>query len=276
MRFVVLRDDDVNGTTPPDLLERLYRPFLARGLPVCLAAIPLVQTDARRPDGAPEGFLFGPAAGRPGHLPLAANAPLLDYLRREPGYHVARHGLHHAHVDGRPEFDRDDARDLARRLDEGERAAREAGLLRTAAFVAPYDRLSATALRLVAPRFPVVSTGWYELGRLPRRWLPAYALQARLARRPHWRLPGTAFLTHPGCLLSYRRPPETVLPALRAAIERQRLTVVVTHHWEYVASGAPDEPFIAALHALADELAGRRDIRVVTFADVAAGRVPLG
>ena len=28
MRYVVLRDDDTNFLTPPECLERLYRPFL--------------------------------------------------------------------------------------------------------------------------------------------------------------------------------------------------------------------------------------------------------
>lgn len=273
--FVVLRDDDVNGLTPPDLLERLYRPFLERGFPVGLAAIPEVRTDARRPDGALEGFLFGPAAGRPGTCPLAENAALLDYLRHEPGYHVAQHGLYHAHEVGRPEFDRDDAQDLDRRLAAGDRHLAAAGLPPAAAFVAPYDRLSATALRLAARRFPVVSTGWYELGRVPPRWNPARLLQTRLARGPHWRLPGTAFLSHPGCILSYTRDPATMWPALREVIDRQRLTVVVTHHWEYVAGGTENHPFIAALHEVAEELARRPDVRVVTFADVAAGRAPL-
>ena len=34
MRYVILRDDDTNALTPVDCLERLYRPFLNRGLPV--------------------------------------------------------------------------------------------------------------------------------------------------------------------------------------------------------------------------------------------------
>src|SRR5205085_11531713 len=57
-RYVVLRDDDTNALTPPECLERLYRPFLDRSLPVNLATIPAVRTDAKRPDGQSEGFLW--------------------------------------------------------------------------------------------------------------------------------------------------------------------------------------------------------------------------
>src|SRR4051812_7938580 len=58
MRYVILRDDDTNALTPVNCLERLYRPFLDRGLPVNLAVIPDVATDARTPEGKREGFLF--------------------------------------------------------------------------------------------------------------------------------------------------------------------------------------------------------------------------
>ena len=34
MRYVILRDDDTNALTPVEWLERLYRPFLDRDLPV--------------------------------------------------------------------------------------------------------------------------------------------------------------------------------------------------------------------------------------------------
>jgi hypothetical protein len=51
--------------------------------------------------------------------------------------------------------------------------------------------------------------------------------------------------------------------------------VVVTHWWEYFRGGVPDEKFIAVLHEVAIWLASRRDIRVVSFRDVASGNVSL-
>jgi hypothetical protein len=58
MRYVILRDDDTNALTEPHCLERLYRPFLERGLPVNLATIPEVDLNTRMADGTPEGYLF--------------------------------------------------------------------------------------------------------------------------------------------------------------------------------------------------------------------------
>ena len=40
MHYVIIRDDDTFAFTPPACLERIYRPFLGRGLPVNLAMIP--------------------------------------------------------------------------------------------------------------------------------------------------------------------------------------------------------------------------------------------
>ena len=57
MRYVILRDDDTNALTPVDCLDRLYRPFLDRGLPVNLATIPDVFTRTTLPDGQLEGYL---------------------------------------------------------------------------------------------------------------------------------------------------------------------------------------------------------------------------
>ena len=118
---------------------------------------------------------------------------------------------------------------------------------------------------MIASEFRVISTGWFELRRLPRSWWPKYAFVKAL-KQPHWRVNGTLLLSHPGCLLSYQRPYDTMLDTIKSHIERQQLTVVVTHWWEYFRDGQPDEPFIAVLHSLAQHLSSDPDIKVITFA----------
>jgi hypothetical protein len=268
MHYVILRDDDTCAFTPRACLERLYRPFLSRGLPVNLAVIPEVRTTVRTPDGKLEGFL---TSGRGPATPLApveGNRELVDYLRAEPGYEIVQHGCHHDYF----EFGDSNHAELVRRIEAGAGALREAGLPRPVAFVAPYDRLSRAAYCEVAARFGVISTGWFEAGRVPLRWWPAYALK-KLRRRPHWRVGRAALLSHPGCLLSYHRPYADMLASVQRAVGSARLTVLVTHWWEYFREGAPDEAFIGALHEVAAWLESRKDIRVVTFRDVASGEI---
>ena len=76
MRYVILRDDDTNALTPVECLERLYRPFLERGLPVNLAVIPEVRTNICLPDGSLEGFLMARTGKEPATLPIAGNPGL--------------------------------------------------------------------------------------------------------------------------------------------------------------------------------------------------------
>jgi hypothetical protein len=271
MHYVILRDDDTCAFTPPHRLDRLYRPFLERGMPVNLAVIPEVRTDVRTPDGRLEGFLTA-GTGPAGPLaPIGESRELVAYLQGEAGYQVVQHGCHHDYF----EFGGTDRAELARRLDRGAEALRAAGFARPAAFVAPYDRLSRGAFLEVAKRFAVISTGWFEAGRVPLRWWETYAWK-KLRRTPHWRAGRTTLLSHPGCLLSYHRPSADIPASIHRAVRGATLTVLVTHWWEYFRGGVPDEALIGRLHETADWLATQSDVRVVSFWDVADGKVLLG
>ena len=322
MRYVILRDDDTNALTPVDCLERLYRPFLNRGLPVNLAIIPDVATDATRADGTPEGFLTAQTRAAqetepwtersfdlgapvatfeeyklrdvaprnstatsvpPGRLrsaptvetratiPIGTNRPLVGYLLDNPGFHVAQHGCHHDHF----EFDRPAAAEISRRLERGTRLLIDAGFPRPQTFVAPHDKLSRVSFREVAKRFDVISTGWFEWRRLPPAWWPRY-LMKKFRNAAHWRVGRTLLLSHPGCLLSCHRGYDSMLHEIIRSIHCRRLTVLVTHWWEYFRDGHPDEAFIRCLHRTAEYLATQPEISVLRFPDLKSRRVPIG
>ncbi len=269
MHYVILRDDDTCALTPVECLERLYRPFLDRGLPVNLATIPHVRTDALRPDGRREGFLqFNHGITTP-HVPIGQNRTLVGYLLGEPLYQIVHHGYDHS-----PEEFNCSGREAAHRLAAGAERLTAAGFPTPRAFVAPYDRFSAAALREAARRYGVISTGWFEWRRIPPSWWLAY-LGKKLRHWPHWQTHDTVLLSHPGCLLSHHRPLDTMLDRIRAVVESQPLTVLVTHWWEYFRDTKPDDRFIDVLHGTAEYLAADPAIRVITFADLATGRIRL-
>jgi hypothetical protein len=263
MRYVIIRDDDTSALTPVPCLERLYRPFLDRGFPVNLATIPFVSTNTRIPDGSREGFLMRAGDGGPVHIPISANSELLEYLRGNPGFHLAQHGLSHDYL----EFDTLGYQEACDRAERGTQLLMEAGFARPAAFVAPYDKISRGSYRALAERFSVISTGWFELGRVPPGWLPRYAWK-KLTRASHWRVGRTRLLSHPGCLLSCYRQLDTILPAIRDCITRQNLTVLVTHWWEYFRHGQENQPFIDVLHSVARLLAAEPDLKVISFGEL--------
>jgi hypothetical protein len=280
MRYVIIRDDDTNALTPVSCLERLYRPLLDRGWPVNLATIPAVAIDTKMPDGCPEGYLNASetesdstchSRTEDGRIrPIGTNRKLVSYLLENPGYRIVQHGCHHDYL----EFDRPSQSEVSQRLDKGAQLLMEAGFPRPQSFVAPYDKLSRTSLIEVARRFRVLSTGWFELGRLPRRWWPRYVIK-KLKARPHWRIDSTLLLSHPGCLLSYTRSKANMLETIMDHINGHQLTVLVTHWWEYFRGGHADEPFIDLLHQTADRLASRGDIKVIAFSDLVEKSLPL-
>lgn len=278
MKYVVIRDDDTCALTPIECLETLYRPFLDRNLPVNLATIPNVRSDVFYPKGPlvgqPEGFLVAAKGVKPGTYPIASNEKLVDYLKGNNGYKIVHHAYHHEFVNGRPEFDNPDAADVARRLDAGTRHLRDAGLGRPSTFVAPYDLITRQAYLELAKRFKLISTGWFQLNRTPIQWWPQFA-KRKLLRQKHWAVNGVKLLSHPGCLLSYHRAPETILPEIKKSIASRDLTVLVTHWWEFYRGGEPDHKFIKVLHETAEYLAGNANIKVVSFEDIADGHVPI-
>jgi hypothetical protein len=274
MRYVILRDDDTNALTPIDCLERLYRPFLDKGLPVNLAAIPNVSTDATWAEGKPELFLMAKKGVTAKRLPIGSNAKLVCYLQDNPGYNILQHGCRHEFVNKTYEFAHENRWDIACRLDEGAKCLISAGFARPTTFVAPNDQISRVGFEEVSKRFKIVSTGWYELNRLPVAWWPKYALKKTL-RTPHWKVGNTILLTHPGCHLSYHKSYETMLDEIKKSIDSRRVTVLVTHWWEYFRNHTPDEQFIALLHETADYLAHRNDLKVISFDDLAEHNISL-
>jgi predicted deacetylase len=270
MRYVILRDDDTNALTPAECLEQLYRPFLDRNLPVNLAAIPRVRTDTVTQQGVTEGYLFAKRNGTPPTVPFGNNADLVRYLHDNSGYHLLQHGYHHTLF----EFGSTVPADVDHRLTQGTQTLKAAGFQPPQTFVAPYDRFSRVSLEKAARQFRVISTGWFELRRLPFAWWPQYALK-KMLKRKHWRVGRTLLLTHPGCLLSYRRSYATMLESVKHAVQSQAITVLVTHWWEYFRDGKPDEKFIGVLHQTAEFLSTQPDVRVISFDDLASGKVAL-
>jgi hypothetical protein len=114
----------------------------------------------------------------------------------------------------------------------------------------------------------VISTGWFELRRLPRAWWPNYAIR-KLRHAPHWQINGTLLLSHPGCLLSYTRDYNSMMEQIVREISSRRLTVLVTHWWEYFRNGHADTRFISVLHETAAYLASHPEYKVLSFAELA-------
>jgi hypothetical protein len=221
-------------------------------------------------DGRAEGFLLYKNGEARSTVPIGSNSALVRYLLQNPGYKIIQHGLRHDYL----EFDKADPAAIGQRLDQGTQLLMEAGFPKPCAFVAPYDKLSRCSFKEVTKRFRVLSTGWFELRRTPLAWWPGY-LSRKIRAKPHWCVGQTVLLSHPGCLLSCHRDYNSIIDCITKVVRSQKLTVLVTHWWEYFRNGDPDEGLIACLHQTAQFLASESDIRVISFEDLVSGQIPL-
>ncbi len=81
---------------------------------------------------------------------------------------------------------------------------------------------------------------------------------------------GTLLLSHPGCLLSAQRDYSSMLHEIIRSVNSRKVTVLVTHWWEYFANGQPNEAFIRVLHQTADYLASAKDLKVISCTELAS------
>ena len=66
-----------------------------------------------------------------------------------------------------------------------------------------------------------------------------------------------------------------MLETIKAQVRQRRLTVLVTHWWEYFRDGEPDKAFIAVLHSLAEYLQHQAEVKVISFSELARENLPL-
>ena len=85
----------------------------------------------------------------------------------------------------------------------------------------------------------------------------------------------TMLLSHPGCLLSYHRSFSRALQGIVQCLQRNQVTVLVTHWWEYFRNGKPDPDFIDVLHSTASLLESDPEVRVISFDDLIDSKVAL-
>ncbi|MPM87214.1 hypothetical protein SDC9_134308 [bioreactor metagenome] len=240
-KFLLIRDDDVNFFTSPVMLEEVYGFLRTERLPVNFSVIPAVNAAAQTYSadfgaGSYEPFLPPGAAGDDRCFPVSGNRELTEYLRELPEADFLMHGFSHRGEAGRYEFESPDRRELERKLAEGKAIFREAFGREPDTFVAPQDQYSPVALELLKREFRTFSLGWIDRRKLPYRCWPAY-LRMKLEKRNYLHCGKLLLLEHPGCVFSRFRAPEQMMPRLEASVRAHRLTVIVTHHWEFYDEG---------------------------------------
>jgi hypothetical protein len=149
MRSIILRDDDTGFFTHPSMLEQIYGPLWAAGIPVCLAVIPAHDGAIQIPD-ADGRLTFDPNVptrfqGQRQQYRISRNADLCEFLNtlaRQGLIEVCLHGYTHTWR----EFDIQDFDQARQKLRDGLDILGETlpdACIRT--FIPPYEVISPTA-----------------------------------------------------------------------------------------------------------------------------------
>jgi hypothetical protein len=149
---LVFRDDDTSYFTSPAMLEQVYAPLWEKGLPVCLAVIPL--HDANNVIPPYRGYTIDPNIppayrGMKQRFPITENRELcafLNDLAEQNLVEICLHGYTHLRLECMTE----DAAAFRRNIEAG------LALFETAfpnipihTFITPYDQVSAPALEQI-------------------------------------------------------------------------------------------------------------------------------
>lgn len=263
MKQIIFRDDDTSYFTRPDQLEAIYGRIWEAGCPVCLAIVPAQYGDVRVywRDGNPYDPAVPPQyRGTEAHFPITDNVELCEYVREkaEKGLiEICLHGYSHTFF----EFTSQDRNLINSKIDMGLEILSEAfpnNPVRT--FVAPYDRMSPTALECIME---------WGLGFCTMSWNIAPLLELQqikgFARAPL--TDSLDFYTCDEYYWTHRDDPKTSLQKAKEHFSANPLYIAANHYWMYSYDweSTPNADAIAMWNQFLDVILADKSVQIVPF-----------
>jgi hypothetical protein len=272
MKYVLIRDDDLNFHTSFEMLNVIYGFLFEQGIPVNFSTIPAVNGAAKTKDFNSgeeiyEPFLPADIAGEERLYPISDNTSLMNDLNAISRVDFLQHGYEHSGYNGLCEFEINDRKKLQTKLDDGHDILSTAFKRRPTTFVAPQDKYSLTAISEIQKRFDTLSLGWLDKTRLPKSYLPAYYWM-KLCKKNRIKQQDFLLTEHPGCHYSRYFPRSHCDPILDSYLVKHDITVIVTHHWEFFEDGVLNLEMWQAFRARILSLKQNKKIQFLTFSEL--------
>jgi peptidoglycan/xylan/chitin deacetylase (PgdA/CDA1 family) len=272
MKYILIRDDDLNFFTPFEELKTVYGFMFEQGIPVNFSTIPAVNGAAKTLSNDKKKEVFEPflpdaIAGTKGSFYLSDNTNLLSSLKDIPNNEFLLHGFEHSGNQGRCEFEIDDSSLLLKKLLLGKKILTDCFGIEPRTFVAPQDKYSRQAIELIKSRFDTFSLGWIDRKRLPNRCLPSYAYK-KLKKENHIHYGKLLMTEHPGCHYSKYVPREISDTKLSSALKEHTFTIIVTHHWEFFNSGQLNKVMWSAFKNRVEQLNADKETQFIRFSEL--------
>jgi predicted deacetylase len=245
------------------LLERVYGRLWAHGIPVCLAVIPAQRSDTvveYRPGKPYDPSIPPDYRGLEQEHPITHNPALCDFLNEKAKtglVEICLHGYDHGYL----EFTSEDRALLEQKLASGHAILHHAlpdASIRT--FIAPYDRLSDTAIETVIAHGYTLCSDSANFASIPTySHIGAYQV--------HPLQNGRRIVTCDEYLFTHRRKPGESISDARHRMRTGTLLVLANHYWTFFYDwNGPNTQLLAEWDLFVDDLlTANGDHQVTTF-----------
>jgi predicted deacetylase len=277
MRYILIRDDDINYFTKHQNLEVIYGKFFEKNLPLNFSVIPRTKCDLRVSDPRSiyrikehldyEPFIPPDFRGKPEEFDIGENQKLVNFLKGLGNIEILQHGFKHELIDNRKEFEAEDVKDLDMKINNGRMILQKAFGAKINFFTPPWDYLSRTALaRIKKAGFLGVSLYriYEEIRPLFPQRLFAYREEEDFAF-----FSKLLIVKHPGYIFSRFNSRDEIIKKINLALKKAKILVIVNHHWEYFFDwSGRDEKFLGAWSAFTNDILGRDDVEFLNFSQL--------
>ncbi len=237
MKYILIRDDDVNYFTKIDDLNRVYGFIFERNIPINFAIIPNIDASAKTisnnyPKNSYEPFIPKEFQGKENQFPIDENHKLVEFLKSLKNAEFLLHGFTHKSEVGRFEFEIEDENTIEEKLNKGSNIFEHSFEKKPETFVAPQDKFSQKSFFAIQKRFEIFSLGWIDKTRIPKSFLIKYYLM-KLRNNNYIFKDNLLVLQHPGCQFSRFKDINKSSLILDKYINSHKITVIVVHNWEF-------------------------------------------
>jgi len=273
MKYILIRDDDLNYHTSIEQLNGVYSYIFDHHIPINFATIPAVNTSAITSSsdfgvGTYEPFIPKEVAGVDKEWAIDKNRELIAYLKNIENGEFLLHGYTHFGIPPAYEFENNDKDVIIDKLTKGREIFKRAFGQTPATFVAPQDKYSPTAFQIIKENFEIFSLGWIDKTRIDTK-LKAKYYWMKLTKNNYIKEGNMAIFEHPGCLFSKFKSTEETMKQLDHYIAQHKVTIIVTHHWEFYEDDKPNQKLIDAFVSKIKALHQSNKYQFITFSQLA-------
>ena len=237
MKYILIRDDDVNYFTKIEDLNRVYGFIFERDIPINFAIIPKVDASAKTisndySNDSYEPFIPEEFRGKENRFPINENHKLVKFFKSLKNAEFLLHGFTHKGLERNFEFEIEDESVIEEKLNKGSKIFELAFKKKPKTFVAPQDKFSLKSFLAIQQRFETFSLGWIDKTKIPKSFLFKYYLM-KLWNNNYIFKDNFLVLQHPGCQFSKFKEINKSSSILDKYLLSHKITVIVVHNWEF-------------------------------------------